>query len=220
MTNFIQALTDVHVEKLIEILDGSLHAMSAAVRTLWLALGPIAIGYLTWRQAVNKKSALAVAQKTQDAVEENTALTKKSGDKLDLIARTRGMVTNGKKPSEGVLLSFDIDLPGPAYERFTLSEGAPVLWKSEPCEDGRLCRFAVAGESHMGFHAHNVPEKLTVITGVLEIVTLNGKFHIGPGEEFTSPPEEIHSVGFCGYGEVLAHWTGQMTNHLAITIYQ
>jgi quercetin dioxygenase-like cupin family protein len=136
------------------------------------------------------------------------------------MAKLRGMVTHGLKPAEGDAVQFVIELPGYAYEKFSLSEGAPVLWKSEPCEKGRRCRFAIAGESHMGFHAHDVTESLEVVTGILVVCNTEGTFHIGPGQSFSSPPDQIHSVGFCGFGEVIADWPEQETNELVIRIYQ
>ena len=207
------ALTDLQIDKLIDLGAASVRACGEAIKTAWIALAPALISYLAWRQHANNKSRKEGQQTIAGKLDENTDITKK-------LAIQRGLVTNGKKPGEGVMMEFDLDLPGPAFETFNLSDGAPVMWKAEPCDDGKICRFVISGESRMGFHAHPVGERLNVVTGVLEIVTTKGKFHIGPGQEFFSLPDEIHSVGFCGYGDVIAHWPGQTTNELKIKIYQ
>lgn len=220
ITALITALTELQVDKILDLVTSSLHAIQEAIKSVWIAIAPIGIAWLTWRQHVNKKNFEARCQATRESIEENTAITAKSNETLDKMAKLRGMVTAGLKPGQGEPIQFVLELPGYAYEKFTLSEGAPVLWKSEPCDKGRKCRFAVAGEARMGFHGHDVSENLTVVTGVLEIATEDGTFHIGPGQEFTSPPNQIHAVGFCGFGEVVAHWPEQETNELVIRIYQ
>ena len=54
----------------------------------------------------------------------------------------------------------------------------------------------------------------------VEAAQVGEPIHIGPGEEFISPPDQIHSVAFCGFGEVVAHWPEQQTSDLNIRIYQ
>ena len=214
------ALTESQVDKILDMVSSALTALEKGLETLWIALAPIGLGYLTWRQHVNRKKSEEESKATKKSLEENTEITSKSHETLDKMAKLRGMVTSAVKPKDGEAIQFVIELPGYAYEKFTLSEGAPVLWKSEPCETGKQVRFAIAGSAHMGFHAHDVTENLRVVTGILEICTDEGCFHIGPNQDFSSPPDQIHSVGFCGYGEAIAHWPEQETNELVIRIYQ
>ena len=212
-------LTESQMDKVLTIIDGAFHAVKEGIQAVWIALAPFGIGWLTWRQYKINQEREKNAKITHAKIEENTEITVAAKESIDNMAKLRGMVTNSVKPSEGKMVEFALELPGYAYEKFNLAEGAPVLWKSEKCEKGRMCRFAVAGESRMGFHAHDVTEILKVITGVLEIGTNEGTFHIGPGQEFTSPIDQVHSVGFCGFGEVEAHWPEQETNELNIRIY-
>ena len=176
-------------------------------------VGPLIMAILWRNQHLNKKSFTS-------KLDENTEVTKQAKETLDEMAIFRGMVSRGKHPGDGRMTEFSIDLPGHSYERFTLSEGSAVMWKTEECESGKIARFIISGPATMGFHCHDVTEELEIISGVLEIVTNAGKFHFGPGQKFSSPPGEIHSVGFCGYGEVVAHWLEQNNNQLNIRIYQ
>lgn len=179
-------------------------------------LGPLLLTILWRNQHLNRKK----LDETKSKLDENTDVTKGVKEVVDNMAVFRGMVTNGKRPNEGQMTEFPLALPGYAFEKFTLSEGAPVLWKTESSSKGRQARFVISGYATMGFHSHDVTEELEVVTGVLEIVTGGGKFHIGPGQTFASPPGEIHSVGFCGYGECIARWIEQESDQLTIRIYQ
>lgn len=198
-------MTPDQIDHALKIGDTAL-AMAAKIGGV---LGPVLLSILWRNQHKNRKK-----------LDENTTATCEIKKTVDKMAIFRGMVTNGKRPNEGQMAEFSLPLPGHAYEKFTLSEGAPVLWKSEPCDKGRQARFVISGYATMGFHAHDVTEELEVVTGVLEIVTGGGKFHIGPGQTFASPPGEIHSVGFCGYGECIARWIEQESDQLTIRIYQ
>jgi quercetin dioxygenase-like cupin family protein len=179
-------------------------------------LGPVLLSILWRNQHLNRKK----LDETKTQLDENTDVTKGVKKVVDSMAVFRGMVTNGKQPHEGQMTEFTLPLPGHAYEKFTLSEGSPVMWKTEQTEHGRQARFVISGYATMGFHAHDVTEELEVVTGVLEIMTGSGKFHVGPGQIFASPPGEIHSVGFCGYGECIARWIEQESDNLTIRIYQ
>ena len=198
-------MTPEQIDHALKLGDGIL-AMGAKIGGV---LGPVILSILWRNQHRNRKK-----------LDENTDVTHSVKKAVDDMAVLRGMVTNGKQPHEGKMIEFPLALPGHAYEKFTLSEGAPVLWKSEDSATGRQCRFVISGHATMGLHSHDCTEELEVCTGVLEIVTGGGRYHLGPGQKFVSPPDEIHSVGFCGYGECVARWPEQESDQLTIRIYQ
>ena len=217
---FLFVLTESQMDKVLEIVASSLRALQEGVKAVWILIAPALGAWLVWKQHSNNKARKEGQDAIAKKIEDNTEITTAAKETVDAMARIRGMVTKAVRPSQGKMIEFTLQLPGYAYEKFTLSEGSPVLWKSEPCDVGRKTRWAVSGPASMGFHAHDVTEKLYVVTGVLVVVTDSGTFHIGPGEEFISPPDQIHSVAFCGFGEVVAHWPEQQTSDLNIRIYQ
>lgn len=65
----ILALTDMQVDHILKIVELFFAAMSEGVKAVWLALGPALIGYLAYRQAMNRK-----------ALDANTAVSKQAFD--------------------------------------------------------------------------------------------------------------------------------------------
>ncbi len=65
----VVALTDLQVDQVIRIIEASLHTFAEGVKAVWVALSPIGIGYLMWRQAMNRKALDANTEVSKTAFE-------------------------------------------------------------------------------------------------------------------------------------------------------
>jgi quercetin dioxygenase-like cupin family protein len=207
----IAALTELQVDKLIIIIELCLKAFQQGVTVLWVTLSPVLLGYLAYRQAMNRK-----------ALDENTKATNENKGTLTDISESQRilrLLAQGRKTTNGHEVHTVVTLPGFEYEEFQLSTGAKTYWKQEPSETGKRVRFIVTGAAKMAFHSHEVEEVLLGVKGVLLVDAPDGIHTVGPGEQFTSTPGQVHSVEFTEYGEILAEWVGQADDHLKIIIY-
>jgi hypothetical protein len=63
----VAALTELQVDQIIRIFEGSLHTMGEGVKTVWNLLSPALLAYLAYKQALNRK-----------ALDANTEVSKKA----------------------------------------------------------------------------------------------------------------------------------------------
>ena len=105
-------------------------------------------------------------------------------------------------------IRLDLPLPGPDYERFHLSTGDPVLWRSEETSQGKKVRFRALGpgKSIIGYHEHRSAEILIAESGVLFYGVGGEKRALLPRETYTSQPHQLHYAEFQGPGEATVQW--------------
>lgn len=53
--NLLLALTDTQCDKVLAMIERGFLAIEQAVRTLWITLSPLLLGYLAYRQAQNRR---------------------------------------------------------------------------------------------------------------------------------------------------------------------
>lgn len=53
--NLLLALTDSQFDKVLAMVERGFMAIETAVKTLWVTLSPLLLGYLAYRQAQNRK---------------------------------------------------------------------------------------------------------------------------------------------------------------------
>lgn len=135
------------------------------------------------------------------------------------LAELREALTAAIETYKDKAQTFKLDLPGLDYERFPLSKGDCVVWKSEPVSQGRMVRFKALGPCAIGLHYHDTAEVITAAVGILFYTVGGATRALLPGETFTAQPHEIHSAEFRGYGEALAHWTDLETDKLEISFF-
>jgi hypothetical protein len=73
LTNLLLALTELQVDELIRILRSIIETSGEGIKTLWVTLSPVLLGYLAYRQAANRKE---IAGKIAD----NTDISVKAFD--------------------------------------------------------------------------------------------------------------------------------------------
>ena len=112
-----------------------------------------------------------------------------------------------------------LKIPGPGWEEFPLSVGAPVFWRREKTTRGRLVRFRAFGPCSMGPHFHDTPEVIIADKGVINITVNGSPRTLVPGETYTAQRHELHSAQLNGVGEALAHWTDQETDQIDVSYF-
>ena len=71
MSPIVTALTEMQVDRILDIVSSALKTVAGGIGVVWSALAPFLIGYLVIRQKVNRKA-------LDDAISENTEVSKEA----------------------------------------------------------------------------------------------------------------------------------------------
>lgn len=231
------ALTESQMDKVLDMVASTLHAVREAIHTVWEMIAPVVtayVGYLVYKILTNqKKNQEAVEEKITVAeakvsakVDANTMITKNAAsaasrthDAISDFTALREMTSLAKAVRSDEPVMYPITLPGPTYEKFELADGTEVLWRSEPCEQGKLVRYLIEGPCFIGWHFHEIAEIVTTVRGVLTYEVSGEKVTLEAGQSFSADADAIHSARFEAPGEALVHWPELTTDQLLIGIW-
>jgi len=105
----VAALTEPQVDQIIEIIEASIKAFGEGIRTVWVALSPIGIGYLMWKQAQNRKALDANTTLTGETKDEATNSRKEVKQALDVSNGHNDKIVKAVEISERVLAKLDAE---------------------------------------------------------------------------------------------------------------
>jgi hypothetical protein len=109
----VVALTDPQVDELILLLRQGLEAFSDAVKTVWFTLSPVLLGYLAYRQAINRKALDENTEVSKQAFKEANGLNQKIADSTQAVQAVVSHMTNSP---QRVVVENTVDNPVPTNE--------------------------------------------------------------------------------------------------------
>ncbi len=107
------ALTEMQVDKILDMVAAGMRAIGESVKAIWIALSPFLIGYLVIRQAINRKAldantvvnvkALDAANGLKGEIKTTVEMVKEA---VDVIAAAKPETTPGSTPKNPLHLEI------------------------------------------------------------------------------------------------------------------